>query len=75
MYFSNIPNTEYYPDPKLQYANNYPRQMKTLQERGENESLVTSLVKKNYIWILYIGNIPSKLEVLKRKLFNLSFSS
>ena len=38
MYFSNIPNTEYYPDPKLQYANNFPRQMKTLQERDENET-------------------------------------
>ena len=59
IYFSNIPNTEYYPDPKLQYANNYPRQMKTLQERDENENLVTSGVGKCDIWILYIGKIPS----------------
>ena len=36
-YFSNIPNTEYYPDQKLQYANNFPRQMKPLQERDDEK--------------------------------------
>ena len=47
--FSNIPNTEYYPDPKPQYANNFPRQMKTLQALDNDRSKLYHMIFVTYM--------------------------